>query len=160
VSRRLALLVLLFNLIQTAVLVANKLLLLVPMLLLDDAPYLHGMATAQLQILSYMAIRVHEYGFGIGLIFFGVVCLIEGHLIRRSRFLPWMIGIAMQVAGICYLVNSITLLLAPQLEARLFPAVLLPAFVAELSFALWLLVKGVDVVEWRRQAALASADAA
>jgi hypothetical protein len=57
VSRRLALLVLLFNLIQTAVLVANKLLLLVPMLLLDDAPYLHGMATAQLQILSYMAIR-------------------------------------------------------------------------------------------------------
>jgi hypothetical protein len=160
VSRRLALLVLLFNLIQTAVLVANKLLLLVPMLLLGDAPYLHGMATAQLQILSYMAIRVHEYGFGIGLIFFGVVCLIEGHLIRRSRFLPWMIGIAMQVAGVCYLVNSITLLLAPQLEARLFPAVLLPAFLAELSFALWLLVKGVDVGEWHRQAALASAEAA
>jgi hypothetical protein len=160
VSRRLALLVLLFNLIQTAVLVANKLLLLVPMLLLDDAPYLHAMAAGQLQILSYMAIRVHEYGFGIGLIFFGVVCLIEGHLIRRSRFLPWMIGIAMQVAGVCYLVNSITLLLAPQLEARLFPAVLLPAFLAELSFALWLLVKGVDVGEWHRQAALASAEAA
>jgi hypothetical protein len=160
VSRRLALLVLLFNLIQTAVLVANKLLLLVPMLLLGDAPYLHAMAAGQLQILSYLAIRVHEYGFGIGLIFFGVVCLIEGHLIRRSRFLPWMIGIAMQVAGVCYLVNSITLLLAPQLEARLFPAVLLPAFLAELSFALWLLVKGVDVEEWHRQAALASADAA
>jgi predicted small integral membrane protein len=71
-----------------------------------------------------------------------------------------MIGIAMQVAGVCYLVNSITLLLAPQLEARLFPAVLLPAFLAELSFALWLLVKGVDVGEWHRQAALASAEPA
>jgi len=153
VSRRLALLVLLLNLIQTAVLVANKLFLLVPMLLLGDAPYLHGLASAQLQVLSYVAIRVHGYGFGVGLIFFGAVCLIEGHLIRRSRFLPWVIGLAMQIAGVCYLINSIALLLAPELQAALFPAILLPAFVAELSFALWLLVKGVDVAEWRRQAA-------
>ena len=59
----------------------------------------------------------------------------------------------MQIAGVCYLINSIALLLAPELQAALFPAILLPAFVAELSFALWLLVKGVDVAEWQRQAA-------
>jgi hypothetical protein len=158
VNRRLALLVLLLNMMQTAVLVANKLTLLVPMLLLGDAPYLHVLTQAQLQVLSYVAIRMHGYGFGIGLIFFGAVCLVEGHLIRRSRFLPRLIGMAMQVAGVCYLINSTALLLAPELQARLFPSVLLPAFVAELSFALWLLVKGVDVPEWNRQAA--SRDAA
>lgn len=64
-----------------------------------------------------MAIRVHGYGFGVGLVFFGAVCLVEGHLIRRSRFLPWVIGMAMQIAGVCDLVNSTTLLLAPALVA-------------------------------------------
>lgn len=154
VDRNLALLVLLFNLVQTAVLVANKLALLVPLFLLGDAPYLHAFAPAQLQAWSYLAIRLHEHGFAVGLVFFGVVCLIEGHLIRRSVFLPRLIGFLMQVAGLCYLANSAAMLLAPALQARLFPWVMLPCFVAELSFASWLLLKGVDAAEWRRRAAL------
>ncbi|NUS38845.1 MAG: DUF4386 domain-containing protein [Lysobacter sp.] len=156
VHRNLALLVLLFNLVQTAVLVANKLTLLVPVFLLGNAPYLHAFAPEQLQAWSYLAIRMHEHGFGIGLIFFGFVCLLEGHLIRRSRFLPWLIGALMQLAGVCYLANSIALLVAPEIQARLFPWVMLPCFVAELSFASWLLIKGVDVPEWRRRAQAAS----
>lgn len=151
VHRNLALLVLLLNLIQTAVLVANKLTLLVPVFLLGDAPYLRAFTPEQLRAWSYLAIRMHEHGFGIGLVFFGFVCLVEGHLIRRSRFLPAVIGLLMQVAGVCYLVNSIALLLAPALQGRLFPFVLLPCFIAELSFASWLLVKGVDTEEWQRQ---------
>ncbi|HSR65651.1 MAG TPA: DUF4386 domain-containing protein [Xanthomonadaceae bacterium] len=157
VHRNLALLVLLFNLVQTAVLVANKLTLLVPVFLLGDAPYLHAFAPAQLQAWSYLAIRVHEHGFGIGLVFFGVVCLLEGHLVRRSGFLPWLVGALMQLAGVCYLANSVALLVAPHVQAQLFPWIMLPCFVAELSFAGWLLVKGVDAREWQRQAAAAAA---
>jgi len=156
VHRNLALLVLLLNLIQTAVLVANKLTLLVPLFLLGDAPYLRAFTPEQLHAWSYLAIRVHEHGFGIGLIFFGFVCLVEGHLIRRSRFLPAVIGLLMQVAGVCYLVNSVALLLAPALQGQLFPFVLLPCFVAELSLASWLLVKGVNAEEWQRQARVAA----
>lgn len=152
VSRNGALLVLLLNLIQTAVLVANKLMLIVPLLLLGDASYAQAFDTEQRQAWSFLAIELHSYGFGIGLIFFGIVLLVEGHLVRRSRFLPWLIGAALQVAGLCYLVNSTALLLAPELAAQLFPAILLPCFLAELAFALWLLVKGVDVAEWKRQA--------
>ena len=152
VSRNLALLVLLLNLIQTAVLVANKLSLLVPLFLLGDAPYLKAIAPDQLQALSYVAIRLHAYGFGVGLVFFGFVCLVEGYLIRRSRYLPWLIGALMQLAGACYLVNSTALLLAPEIEGRLFPAIMIPCFVAELSFALWLLFNGVNLAEWNRQA--------
>lgn len=149
VHRPLALLTLLFNLIQTAVLAANKLTLLVPLLLLGSDGYLAAIAPAQREAWSYAAITLHEYGFAVGLLFFGMVCLVEGYLIRRSRFLPAWIGALMQLAGACYLVNSLALLLAPEFEARLFPAILLPCLVAELSFALWLLVKGVDVAQWR-----------
>ena len=150
VNRNLALMVLLFNVVQTAVLVANKLTLLVPLFLLGDAGYLKVFDPAQLQALSYVAIKMHGYGFGVGLIFFGFVCLIEGYLIMKSRFLPWVLGAMMQVAGVCYLVNSFALILAPMFSSIL---IMLPCLVAELSLALWLLVKGVNVAEWQRQAA-------
>ena len=153
VSRNLALLSLLFNLVQTAVLAANKLNLLVPLFLLGDAAYLGAFDPAQLQAWSYIAIKMHDYGFGIGLIFFGFTCLVEGYLIRRSRYLPGILGVLMQIAGACYLVNSFALLLAPALATKLFPAILVPCFIAELALALWLLVKGVNVDEWNRRAA-------
>lgn len=47
------------------------------------------------------------------------------------------------LAGVSYLVNSLALLLAPAVASALFPAVLLPAFVGELSLALWLIARGV-----------------
>jgi hypothetical protein len=156
VSRNLALLNLLLNLIQTAVLAANKLNLLVPLLLLGDAPYLKAFDTVQLQAWSYFAIQLHEYGFGVGLIFFGCVCLVEGHLIRTSGYLPRVLGMLMQVAGVCYLVNSFALLLAPDFEGRIFPFILMPCLIAELSLALWLLVKGVNMQEWTRRTGSAS----
>ena len=46
-----------------------------------------------------------------------------------------------QVAGVTYVVNSFLLLVAPDVANIAF---LVPAFVGELSLALWLLVKGVD----------------
>jgi hypothetical protein len=156
VSRNLALLNLLLNLVQTAVLVANKVTLLVPLFLLGGADYLKAFDPAQLQAWSYIAIKLHDYGFGIGLIFFGCVCLVEGYLIRTSRYLPWLIGVLMQIAGACYLINSFALLLAPDLAARLFPAILMPCFVAELSLALWLLIKGVNLAEWRKRVSMDS----
>jgi hypothetical protein len=156
VSRNLALLNLLLNLIQTAVLAANKLNLLVPLLLLGDAPYLKAFEPAQLQAWSYVAIRLHEYGFAVGLLFFGFVCLVEGYLIRKSGYLPRVLGMLMQLAGTCYLVNSFALLLAPDLEGQLFPFILMPCLVAELSLALWLLVKGVNLQEWTRRTGSAS----
>ena len=159
VNRNLALLVLLFNLIQTAVLVANKLILLVPLFLLGDALYAQAFDTAQLQAWSQLAIDLHGYGFGVGLIFFGFVLLIEGYLVRKSGFLPPLIGALLQVAGVCYLINSVALLLAPGIASLLFPAILVPCFIAELSFALWMLIKGVNVAEWERRASASRAEA-
>ena len=153
VNRHLALLVVLFNLIQTAVLVANKMNLLMPLFLLGNAGYLKAFTQDQLQALSYLSVKAHGYGFGIGLIFFGFLCLIEGYLIYRSGFLPKTIGVLMEIAGICYLLNSFALILAPALADKIFPAVLVPPFIAELSLCLWLLIKGVNVFKWKEKAA-------
>lgn len=149
VSQNLARLAILFNLVQTCTLVVNKLNLVVPLFLLGDAPSLKAFTPEQLQALSYVSIRTHDYGFGFGLIYFGVECVIVGYLIVRSLYFPKALGVMMQIAGVCYVVNSFALILYPPVGARLFPFILLPPFVAELSMALWLLVKGVDVRKWQ-----------
>ncbi|RZU02149.1 DUF4386 domain-containing protein [Rivibacter subsaxonicus] len=151
VSEGLALLATLFNLVQTAVLAANKLNLLVPVFLLDNAAYLKAFSPEQLQALSYLAINAHGHGFGIGLIFFGFACLVRGYLIFSSGYFPRILGLLMLAAGLGYLVNSFALLLAPSLAAAIFPAILVPAFIGELFFCLWLIVKGVDLGQWEQR---------
>jgi hypothetical protein len=156
VNRNLALAALLLNLVQTAVLVTNKLALIVPLILLGNEEALKGFAPEQLQALSYLSIRLHSYGFGLGLIFFGTECLIVGYLIRRSAYLPRILGVGMQIAGACYLTNTFALLLAPDLARAISPAILVPVFFAELALCLWLIAKGVDVAKWNERAALAA----
>lgn len=156
VNRKLIILDVMLNLVQTAVLVANKLNLVMPLLLLGKKDYLASFDAQQLQSLSYMFIRAHSYGFGIGLIFFGFASLVVGYLIRKSGFLPGILGIGMQIAGACYLINSFALILAPTMANSLFPAILLPPFIAELSLSLWLIIKGVNVPVWKEKAAASS----
>ena len=151
VSTGFALLATLINLVQTAVLASNKLTLLLPLFLLDDPGYLKAFSPDQLQVLSYLAIKAHGYGFGIGLIFFGFACLVRGWLIFRSGYFPRPLGVLMFVAGLSYLANSFALLLAPSIAASIFPGVLIPAFVGELSFCLWLIVKGVNMEQWAQR---------
>jgi hypothetical protein len=67
--------------------------------------------------------------------------------IVRDRLVSSNPGIA--IAGLCYLTNSFVLFLAPAIEDRIFPAILLPSFIGELSLCLWLLIKGVDEEKWR-----------
>lgn len=155
VNRNLALLAVLFTLVQTAVSVANKVALLIPLFLLGDAAYLRAFTPEQRDALAYVCVRAHDYGFGLALIFFGMACIVEGYLIYRSGFLPKVLGVLMQIAGPCYLLNSFALLLSPALAGHLFPAILLPSFIAESSLALWLLLKGVDVERWRQAFGLA-----
>jgi|SRR6185436_13082945 len=150
VNKNLALLAMLFNLIQTAVLVANKLNLVAALFPLGGADYLKTLDQNQLYAQAYLSIKLHDYGFGVGLIFFGFVCLVNGYLIYRSGFLPKIIGVLLQIAGLCYLTDSFALLLAPKFAGRLFPAIMIPCFIAELSFCLWLIVKGVNVQKWNQ----------
>ncbi|MFH7001021.1 DUF4386 domain-containing protein [Flavobacterium bizetiae] len=150
VSKKLALLNLSFNLIQTAVLVANKLNLLAALFFLGDAEYLKSFTPDQLHTLSYLSIKLHDFGFGIGLIFFGFVCLFEGYMIFRSGYFPKAIGVLMSVAGICYLFNSFALILMPKLSSIV---ILMPCLLAELSLSLWLIFKGVNLPAWKQKLA-------
>jgi hypothetical protein len=69
----------------------------------------------------------------------------------KSEYFPKTLGVLQLIAGLCYLTNSFALLLAPALAAKMFPTILLPAFIGELSTCLWLIVKGVNLSKWHQQ---------
>lgn len=148
VNRVLALAAVFFDLISIAVEAVGALFLVVTLFPVGRAPYLAAFEPGQLNAMSSLAARAHAQTFGVALIFFGWFCVIAGYLIFRSDYLPKAIGVLMQIAGACYLVNSFALILAPALASRLFPMILLSCLVGEASLSLWLLVKSVDVEKW------------
>ena len=157
VSRDLALLAAFFNLVAIIIEAATTMYLLEALFPLGNAGYLKAFAPEQLYAMASLSLKSHSYGFGVSLIFFGCFCLVIGYLIFRSGYLPKTIGVLMQIAGVCYLTNSFALILAPAFANRIFPAILVPAFVGEASLCLWLLVKGVNVQRWEEQASAAGA---
>jgi len=151
VSRDLALLAVFINLVSIGIEAATTMYLLQALFPLGNAGYLKAFTREQLYAMASLSLKSHGYGFSVSLLFFGCFCLIVGYLIFRSGYLPKTIGVLMQIAGLSYLTNSFALILAPAFANRLFPAILLPAFVGEASLCLWLLVKGVNVPKWQEQ---------
>jgi hypothetical protein len=93
----------------------------------------------------YLGTRLFAAGFAFSLLLFAGFCIAIGALILRSRRLPRVIGGLMVLAGVCYVVNTLAMVLSPLLWKALNPTILLPILIAELSLALWLLLKGVTV---------------
>ena len=160
VSRDLALLAVSFNLVSIAVEAANEQQLLAALFPLGSAAYLGAFRPEQLDAMASLSLQSYAHGFGVSLIFFGCECIVAGYLIFRSGYLPRVLGVLMALAGTCYLINSFALFVAPAVASRLFPAILLPAFVGELSLCLWLLVKGVNVERWKARAGASPTPAA
>ncbi|HKN33800.1 MAG TPA: DUF4386 domain-containing protein [Terriglobales bacterium] len=160
VSRDLTVLAAFFNLISIGIEAAITMYLVQALFPLQNSGYLNAFTPEQLYAMATLTLKSHGYGFGVSLIFFGCFCVVIGYLIFKSGYFPKAIGILMQIAGFCYLTDSFALILAPALADRLFPAILLPAFVGEASLCLWLLVKGVNVEKWKQTAIAARLGAA
>jgi hypothetical protein len=158
VSRQLVLLAVLFNVVSLAVEAISKLFLLVVMPTLGNGDYQKAFEPQQLQILANLALKSHDIAFNIALIFFGCTCLVNGYLIFRSGYLPKLIGILMQVAGLSYLTACFAALFAPAFSDLISPAILVPPLIGESSFCLWLLVKGVNIARWKERVSAMTVD--
>lgn len=151
VDRYIAMLAALMRLAADIILAVVSLSHFAALRLFADADYLKTFPADQLHTTALLALKLHDDGYAICLLFFGFACLSLGYLVFRSRFLPRTIGALMALAGVCYLINSFSHFLAPQFATTLFPALFVPIFIAELSLTLWLIVKGVDAEKWEER---------
>ena len=154
VSRPLTVLFVLLNLVSLAIECVSKLFLLMVLPMLEAGSLGGASQPDQLRGLASFALTAHDISFNMALAFFGGAILVSGYLILRSGYFPRLIGLLMQLAGACYLVASLSALLAPGLANALTPWILLPVLVGEATFCLWLLIKGVNVLKWKERASV------
>ncbi len=146
VSPLLALMAAAFRLVQAAIIGSNLMNHHAALLILDPAAELDS---RQSDAMALLATQIHGHGYDLGLIFFGVSSLLTGWLLWRAPFLPSVLGVFVAAAGVVYLAGSYLRFLAPGLVDPFAPAYAVP-LVAELSFCLWLLIRGVNAFAWRR----------
>jgi hypothetical protein len=151
VNRSLSLVAAFFSLVACVVQAISSLFHLGPLFLLGGAPYLSVFTKEQLQALALVFLRLRAAAYhSIGLVFFGLYCLLVGILILRSTFLPRILGVLMVLGGLSYV-----LFLSPPLVGSLQPYILIFPAVGQISLTLWLLAIGVSVQRWKEQASTA-----
>lgn len=151
VSRDLALLAVFFNLVSIAVEATGRLNLILGLGVLRGGEHLTAFDPSQQHALAYLYVQAHGRGFSVSLLFFGCVCIVIGYLMFRSGYLPKILGGLMVVAGVGYLTDGFSLILSPAFHATIYPASLVPAFIAEVSVCLWFLIKGVNLTKWNQR---------
>ena len=143
VQPHLALLAAFFRVAHAAVVAANLLNTYVPLrLVTGQGQALDSPLRAEL---ASVLLDAHGYGYAVGLVFFAMHCGVLGYLVWRSTFAPRVLGWLLMLAGAGYLTDSLarTLMASYDANAGWFAMVVfVPAFIAELSFCVWLLVRG------------------
>jgi hypothetical protein len=145
VNKNHAWLMVIFSLVGIPIAMLNLLNNFAALQLLTGADYLTVFTTAQLQTLGLFFLNLQSYGVNIATIFWGLWLLPLGYLVFKSGYIPRVLGILLIIGGFGYLTDFVTFFLFPNFDVTISQF----TFVGELLLPLWLLIKGVNVEEWK-----------
>jgi len=148
VNKNIASLMVIFALVSVPISMLNELNHFAALLLSSGADYLTAFKADQLNALVMFFLELRKYGTFIPQVF-SLWVLFLGYLVFKSGFLPRILGILLMLGGLCYTVPAVLFFLFPNFDATIFG---LFAFIGELIFYLWLLIKGINVEEWEKRA--------
>ncbi|HZH66316.1 MAG TPA: DUF4386 domain-containing protein [Flavisolibacter sp.] len=115
-------------------------------LMISKGETLKPLGSEQLHNLSIGFIKTHSYGIMILEIFWGLWLIPFGQLIQKSSIIPRLLGTLLIIAGLGYIIDSLTFILFPSFRVfTKFPALAFSA-IGEVTTILWLLIKGVKEV--------------
>jgi hypothetical protein len=143
VNKNVALLMLLLNLAGVPMLGINMLNQFATLLLMSGAGYLTVFGADQLHALGMLFFNLHEYEYSIAVISWGFYLLPLGYLVFKSGYFPGILGVLLMLASLGDLIQFFQIFLFPAYEVITYPG-LAVALIAEFSFCLWLLIKGVN----------------
>jgi hypothetical protein len=146
VHRNLAMLMVVFRIISTCGFASAEMLYFGAFSTLENAAPLSAFPADQLNALAYSLLKVSGFGQALFSTFYGVANIIFGWLIYRSGYIPRVLGVGMAIMGIAFTARTFLLVLAPGYAS---PLLLVLAGIVFPALTLWLLVKGVNVEQWR-----------
>ncbi len=122
----------------------------------QGADFLSVFDKPQREALAMVFLRLHSYQINASLVLAGAWLLPLATLVYRSRFLPRFLGVWLAIGGFGWLILSLTAILAPQYQDKLF-VIFQPAFLGEIALTLWLVIKGAKPPALNAAAPLAMA---
>lgn len=142
ISRKQAMLMVTLVVISVATGFVNTINQLGALIALSGAEFLSVFEEPELDALAYLFIRLHSHGIQIIQIFWGLWLFPFGLLVYQSRFIPKTLGVLVIIAGVGYLLGTITFLILPQYQSALSTLITILEM-GELPIILWLLIVGV-----------------
>jgi hypothetical protein len=141
VNRRHASLMVILIVVSIPISFLNELNSIAALALVRGADFLSILEKPQRDVLAMLFLNLHGRGFVVAEIFWGLWLFPLALLVYRSRFLPRFLGIWLALAGIAWVILSLTGILLPQYQDKV-DSYSQPAFFGEIAFMLWLLIKG------------------
>jgi hypothetical protein len=113
------------------------------LLVLHSASYLNVFSAEQINSLSMLFMNLNFTGVHIVEIFWGLWLFPLGYLVYESNFFPKILAFLLIIAGLSYLIGSLTYLTNPDFYSIIQGYLSIPESIGELSIVFWLLIKGV-----------------
>ncbi|HLV97473.1 MAG TPA: DUF4386 domain-containing protein [Ktedonobacterales bacterium] len=148
VNQNIAVLMVIFLLLSIPIAMLNELNNGAVLFLLSGADSLKIFTAEQRLALVPFFLDLHALGLNIAFLVGAPWFFPMGYLVFKSGFLPRILGVLLIMNGLGYLIDSFAALLLPDLHVNL---VLFTGWV-EVAFALWLLMRGVNVEQWEKRA--------
>ena len=142
VNKAHAALMVILGLVQIPIMFMNTLNEIAALAFLHGANSLSIFDQAQRQALAMQFLNLHEEGFAVVGIFWGLWLFPFGILVFRSGFLPRILGVLLIAACFGYLADSLTSLLLPSYEDVVGRIANIALTLAEPATILWLLIRG------------------
>jgi hypothetical protein len=114
--------------------------------LLHGGGYLGAFTAEHLRAQAMLLLDLRTGGIAIAQIFWGLWLMPLGYLVYRSGFLPWPLGLLLALGGCGYVFDSCAHIVFPQVSVTISQF----TFIGEVVLPLWLLFKGVNLVQWER----------
>jgi len=102
-----------------------------------------------------LLLDIHNYGFLIAQIFFGLWLAPLGYLAYKSGLFPRALGVVLVVATVSYLVDVLAAFSSPDLAKQIHPFLIIAPTVGEIGMVVYLLVWGVRTPTAREHAPIA-----
>jgi hypothetical protein len=141
VNRRQASLMVTLIVVSVPIAFLNELNSIAALALVRGADFLSVFEKPQRDALAMLFLNLHNHGFGVAEIFWGLWLFPLGLLVYRSRFLPRFLGIWLAIGGLANVILSLTGVLLPQYQEKVF-TYSQPALFGEVALMLWLVIKG------------------
>ena len=113
-------------------------------LLIINNDYLSAFTNTQRDAFALFFLQLHDIGYAIAHIFFGLWLFPLGYLVYKSILFPKLIGILLMIATFGYLINMLASFLFPNYQMLTAYGALYSGL-AEMIFIFWLLLKGIQV---------------